>query len=133
MDETLNGHSNGNGDSRKRRLDELFADAPYLSPTMKARLLAQKLGEEEPAADPPALPETAFVADVSLPEPRPERAADDGPAISSGGQTDLRSAAGFLRAGCPPGRLDPKVASRLIRFRSEVLEEWLRAVPPRWA
>ena len=36
-----------NGDAKKRKLDELFADEPYLSPTMKARLLHEKLQQAE--------------------------------------------------------------------------------------
>ncbi|HSV73739.1 MAG TPA: hypothetical protein VLH79_08270 [Chthonomonadales bacterium] len=130
MDEIRNGHGSGSGDPRKRRLEELFADAPHLSPTMKARLLSQKLGDEVSTSESPGLPDAALIADMSVASTRVERA-DGGPAISSGAHADLRAAAGFLRAGCPPGRLDPKVASRLIRFRADVLQEWLRLLPPR--
>src|SRR5437016_3668498 len=58
-------------EARRRRLDALFADEPFLSPTMKARRLYEKLhelpGGETPERDLPEPP-------VDAARPRPESA-----------------------------------------------------------
>jgi hypothetical protein len=43
---------------------------------------------------------------------------------------DLMKAAGFLRSGCPPGRLTPEVSATIAAFRRGTLERWLAALPP---
>lgn len=124
----------GNGD-RSRRLDDLFADDPHLSVTMKARLLHQKLREQEErnSREAQGLPTEAFVS--SLPVTNAAPLVDDeesGPAFAAPVQPiDLNKAAGFLRAGCPPGRLPMDVAARLMRFREERLNRWLLDLPDR--
>jgi hypothetical protein len=39
-------------ETRRRKLDDLFSDEPFLSPTMKARRLHEKIGGLPPASEP---------------------------------------------------------------------------------
>ena len=125
-----NGHDSS--ENRKLTLDALFADQPFLSATMKAQLLHQKLREQEElqGPNPGALPAEALIGDV---QPR-LRMVSDGDAVVEPPQTqaamvDLQKAAGFLRAGCPPGRLAPETAAKLSAFRRGTLEHWLSKLP----
>jgi hypothetical protein len=71
-------HNPEEGDSRRRKLDDLFADEPFLSPTMKARRLHEKLQEmqNKDAIDANGLPAAACVGEIppmlsrtEMPEP----------------------------------------------------------------
>jgi len=117
-------------------LDELFADEPFLSATMKARRLHEKMQEleeqEEGAAQ--GMPFQAFVREVS-----------PAPALSSNGFSHaaaaappreeemirLHEAADYLRAGSERSRVSPACAERLLHFRDETLVKWLESVPER--
>ncbi|HXG23281.1 MAG TPA: hypothetical protein VNJ09_01905 [Chthonomonadales bacterium] len=121
---------------KRRKLDELFADEPFLSTTMKARRLHEKLRQYHHAeldAEHP-LPTEAFVQD------RPARSHAAGG--YSGDRTigveeeavSLSVAAGYLRARragiSPEGeRISAAIAERLQRFRDEVLSEWMKGLP----
>jgi hypothetical protein len=127
---------------KRRRLDELFADEPFLSPTMKARRLHEKLNEQTGdasdvgASQAQGLPAEAYVR--SVPE-RPELRLDNGvdplqaqqnagaPAVS------LIDAAIYLRSRGLQAPRTVGIAARdnLTRFRDTLLVSWLRAVEER--
>jgi hypothetical protein len=127
-----NGHENG--DSRKLTLDALFADQPFLSATMKAQLLHQKLREQDElqGMDTSVLPSQALIGEVP---PRLTLVSDqnesqgDVPQEIQATSVDLQKAAGFLRAGCPPGRLPTEASATLTAFRRGTLEKWLAVLP----
>lgn len=128
-------HENGNdpGGERKLTLDALFADQPFLSATMKAQLLHQKLREQAPADAEAGLPSQAVIGEPALRLVTPveaDRAAESIPDESDPATVDLMRAAGFLRAGCPPGRLPGDVSATLTAFRRGTLARWLAAAPP---
>lgn len=112
-------------EERRRRLDALFADEPFLSPTMRARRLqekqpaATKVAEAPAAVEKPVAETPAFVREaapwkeniVSSPE-------SDSPTLRlADAVTRLRSAASS--------------DDRLRRFREEILTEWLKSAPKR--
>lgn len=121
---------------KRRKLEELFADEPFLSATMKARRLHDKLRQyyhAELDAEQP-LPTEAFVQD------RPARAHSAGGYSCDrtiGGEEEVASlsvAASYfraLRAGISPEgeQMSAATAERLRRFRDEVLTEWLKGLP----
>lgn len=124
---------------KRRRLDELFADEPYLSPTMKARRLHEKLNEQ--AGDFPelgasqaaqGLPAEAYVR--SAPE-RPEPAAAPAaiPEEAGAPAVSLIDAAIFLRSGGQQAPRTVGIAARenLTQFRHTHLGMWVRAVEER--
>jgi hypothetical protein len=131
---------------RRRRLDELFADEPFLSPTMKARRLHEKLNERlnEPPGDSPndasrptqGLPSEAFVR--SVPEWPTQPAASASPGLRSASVSDaapvsLIDAAIFLRS---KGKQAPRTVSipaqeKLAAFRDATLTSWVKAVEDR--
>ena len=97
--------------ARMKRLDELFADEPHLSPTMKARRLHEKMdanaaGKAQKAPVVPPLPPTFGTQTVSL-----ARAAEI-----------LRHSAEWT---APPDA----ETMRLFRFRETVLTQWLADAP----
>ena len=96
--------------ARNKRLDELFADEPHLSPTMKARRLHEKLeaAQASPAGWVPAVPPLPdFVA-----EPKPQT-------------VSLAQAAEILRAGVGWTAPNDTTVARLFRFRDTTLTQWL--------
>lgn len=121
---------------KRRKLDELFADEPFLSTTMKARRLHEKLRQYHHAEldAEQLLPTEAFVQD------RPARSHSAG-GYSSDRTTGLEEeavslsvAASYLRAQrvgiSPEGeQMSAALAERLLRFRDEVLPEWLKGMP----
>ena len=124
-------------ETRRRRLDDLFADEPYLSTTMKARRLHEKLQElrarEQAVQEPPT--------DASLRERSPySEAEDSGPAgprqapgadgrTQAAERVSLARAAEYLRVGTSPGQMEPPYAARLLHFREQVLMKWLEGAP----
>lgn len=125
-----------NEDVKKRRLDELFADEPYLSATMKARRLHEKLEEfESRDGAVQELPREAFVADLSArPGPLNDEAAERDALRPQqmlrlpAAKEYLRARPGVLEAYADRGILDQEVAARLRRFRDEVLPKWREAL-----
>lgn len=130
---------------RRKKLDELFSDEPYLSPTMKARSLYQKLemknGESETRADLRLLPDLP-----PPPEPRlylsdkvRPRAAETTPMQKSAAVEPPRAlrllgffeAIACLRQTARHGKADSPEGERLRRFRENVLLKWLPAAPKR--
>jgi hypothetical protein len=131
-----NGHSN-DSDPRRRKLDELFADEPFLSPTMKARRLHEKLQKMEEQEDGATvdLPTEAY---VMRPPIRRVQASefDSGSGRLSAPTTtvSLSQAAEFYRAeSAVSSSIDPACADSLIRFRDQVLKTWLEGLPERGA
>ena len=129
---------------RRRRLDDLFADEPYLSTTMKARRLHEKLQElraqestgrgaptETLTRDRSAFDQTA--SNVLTTEAiRRQSLAWQAPAAPvDPNRLTLARAAAYLRAGDQTDEDEPAYAPRLQRFRAEVLTEWLEAAPER--
>jgi len=118
------GLNNNNGGDKRRRLDDLFADEPFLSPTMKARVLCDKMREQEMAenASTPLFGNLADEPRVSIP-------------VDADGMISLEDAAAFLRTSPPPMRVAPisngavmEPGIRLVFFRDQVLNGWLRRV-----
>lgn len=101
------------------RLDDLFADEPYLSPTMKARRLHEKLQEiQNTARRTERLPEERTPSMPSRQETPPAA------------RLSLAQAAGYLRAGLA---LRPDTPMPLRRFREQTLRQWLNETPLREA
>ncbi|HZP84211.1 MAG TPA: hypothetical protein VFB21_21395 [Chthonomonadaceae bacterium] len=106
-------------DVRPMRLDDLFADEPYLSPTMKARRLHEKLQEIQNAARrAEMLPEERTLYAPPLPD------------TPSAARVSLSQAALYLRAGLA---LRPDTPASLLRFREQTLRQWLDNTPLREA
>lgn len=103
------------GDGRRRRLDELFADEPFLSPTMKARRLHDKMTARRVGESPPD--PLAQIAYVPRPAQRPAPAAQPSYTIAQ--------AAAELRAADQRGAGTDPVLQRLAH---EVLASWHGAV-----
>jgi len=127
----MRGETHNSTDPRRRRLDELFADEPHLSATMKARRLHEKLRELEGEPDLAAqgLPATAYVGSLpgsarSAEVPRVERPV-------GGSLLTLEQAASLCRGGSRDGASSERIA----RLRQAVLEPWvedMRRHGPRW-
>jgi hypothetical protein len=112
---------------RKRRLDELFADEPWLSPTMRARRLHEKIREAENGVLPvvgeatQGLPAEAYVKSVK-PAPTLPEATDLADGLESV-SVSLVDAAQFLRGK----KSLPEVAEKRLRaFRDAQLYGWLQ-------
>ena|SRR5579862_6017439 len=125
---------------KRAKLDELFADEPFLSPTMKARRLHEKLngfgngnGGHANRAD--SLPTEAWVQSAPVrPEAerkilRVEQEPRNVAPSASVQPVSLSEAAAFLRSTRGIGRepnIDPWSASRLLALRDGPLTAWLR-------
>ena len=113
-----NGHHSNGFDAdpqRKRRLDEIFADTPFLSPTMRARLVS----EESPPSgqyageDASALPTFAVTpAHETFPATPP-------------GMMSVDEARSAIRAAALDPEVKAKLDARLQRLQDEVLVPWL--------
>jgi hypothetical protein len=142
-------------ETRRRKLDDLFGDDPYLSPTMKARRLHEKLetpeavsleeiARESVVADPGP---RAVISPEVLPVPAPPVARDPGSHLQmvcyeesgapesspAGSAIPFADAAAFLRVGRNAGANRPAQAEQLHHLREQVLLQWLKSVPPREA
>ena len=115
---------------RKRHLEALFADEPYLSPTMKARRMVEKLndtrardggfGERLTVDSPfsgPVSDDPAFM--------RFERAAPTGPGIS------LQEAKKRLGGQGVPDPFAFSPSDPISYFRTQVLSQWVQKVDRR--
>ena len=114
-------------EKRKQQLAALFADEPFLSPTMKARRLHEKLKEMQAG-------ESTTTAEVSLPSDRQfwiegkketvtQRSEQH---LEDEGRMSFADATAYLRS---PYSTMP--SHRLHHFRMQVLTQWLRQVPLR--
>jgi hypothetical protein len=119
--------------AKRKRLDELFADMPHLSTTMKARLLHERLNTQGPL-DPssaPELPQEAYVQDVTVrgsrPSPGSENAQRPAPAISK--PMNLGEAARLLQNPLLMGYSDAWTKERLHALREQVLRMWRITLP----
>ena len=101
--------------ARNKRLDELFADEPHLSPTMKARRLHEKLEA--------AQANNAGWVPVVPPLPPPDAAEPKTQAMS------LQRAAEILRTSADWTATTDVEIARLFRFRDTALTQWLAAAP----
>jgi hypothetical protein len=128
---------------KRRKLDELFADEPYLSTTMKARRLHEKLQEFE-ARDHTALPVQAFVSippalaereivERQVIEARPAYVPEKARLSFAQAAELLRESPSQLRARALQGLMDAETADRLIRLREQVLMQWMAEGLPRSA
>jgi hypothetical protein len=131
---------------RRKKLDDLFVDEPFLSPTMKAHRLHQKLDHLPP---PPGV--ASGPSKEARPAEVPIRPADvrpaptlsfssaavpqDAPAESppESGPLSLVEAARYIRWGSIGSRWELPDAERLQHFRDQVLRAWLRGAPRREA
>lgn len=127
---------------RRRRLDELFADQPFLSPTMKARRLHEKLYEQsaedasrQASPETQGLPSEAYVRSVADCFDRLERTDTCNAPYSrcqdkAASPVTLIDAAIYLRS---KGSQTPRTVSvgaqeRLTAFRDSALKMWVIAV-----
>jgi anti-sigma factor RsiW len=119
--------------AKRKRLDELFADMPHLSTTMKARLLHERLNSQIPLdpASAPELPHEAYVRDVPARGPRPaqEPAERPKPAPAVSRPISLQEAARLLQNPLPSGYSDAWTLERLHALREQVLRKWRSALP----
>jgi hypothetical protein len=127
---------------RRRRLDELFADEPFLSPTMKARRLLEKLNEQSADNAPgQASPETQGLPSEAYVRSAPERSVrreSAQPRFTPGAEphgkavptVSLIDAAIYLRSkgSQTPRTVSMEAQGRLAAFRGSVLETWVTAV-----
>lgn len=129
---------------RKRHLDALFADEPYLSPTMKARSMHEKMrgmrsmeegDEDSPYSDvadvmpiPATVPRQTVQSTVDKGVARSTSTSDR--AVSTAPKLDFDEARAILRGhGVPdPYGFDP--TDPLSYFRTQILSEWLQKVEP---
>ncbi len=131
---------------RQRKLDELFSDEPFLSPTMKAHRLYQKIDQmqAQQAAAPPAVSRDARLPDVPAwpPETRTvgavsPQAAPAMPIVAAASPApkllSLFEAAAYIRKDSAESRRGVPDPERLLRFRQQVLLAWVRNVPRREA
>jgi hypothetical protein len=139
-----------NSETRRRKLDDIFGDDPYLSPTMKARRLHEKLElpetvsiEEISEESLDSNPETIV---VSNPEAHTPDSPSDGSDVSSPLQIvcfddqatvvlpqnesliSLTEAAALLRSGQGSGADSSALSMPLLQLRKQVLIPWLNDV-----
>ncbi len=116
---------------RKRHLEALFADEPYLSPTMKARRIHERLYEapvldlntRDRAGGRQSLPEAPFVTGLSG-EPAFERTTAAGMGLTL---TEARRRLAYRGSGAVSG----SESDTLAQFRSQVLTGWVKKVDRR--
>ncbi len=114
-----------NDDTRRRKLDELFADEPYLSATMKARRLHEKMNDHGGNGGLGEIPTKAYVE--SPPRPalsrEPRRPQEQGEPMVS-----LQMARSYLRDGGGSADLDSDLSERLRAFKTGELAQWMKEV-----
>ncbi|HLJ55881.1 MAG TPA: hypothetical protein VKT77_12655 [Chthonomonadaceae bacterium] len=119
---------------RKRHLEALFADEPYLSPTMKARRMHEKMlddmpgifsAERQPASTLAADPQrTAALLEEPLPL-RTDRAGGQAP------QMTFEEARRHLSGQGVPDPYAFTPSDPLSYFRTQVLSQWIQKVDRR--
>ncbi len=120
---------------RKRHLEALFADEPFLSPTMKARRMHEKMvesrGRESAAGERPAAPSHAvdpsYLAAI-LEEPALSRSDRSG---SLRPKMSLEEAKKRLGGQGVPDPFAFTPSDPLSYFRTQVLSEWFQKVDRR--
>jgi hypothetical protein len=130
--------------TRRKKLDELFENEPFLSPTMKAHRLYQKL--EQQAAPPKTQPDSVRDAriealpngfgelrlvDASRPQEAVPQAAAPPKESSPHRLLGLVEAAAYIRHKPAAGAQEGPAAERLLRFREHVLARWVQDAPRR--
>ena len=100
--------------ARMKRLDELFADEPHLSPTMKARRLHEKLDADA----------AGKTRGIPIVPPLPKLEAGIGTQTVS-----LTRATEILRNSAAWTAPTDAETARLFRFRETVLLQWLADAP----
>lgn len=98
--------------ARNKRLDELFAEEPHLSPTMKARRLHEKLETAQKAGCPPIVPPLPGTEKIFAPQ-----------------RVSLKRAAEILRNSADWTAPTDLEMGRLFRFRAATLTRWLADAP----
>lgn len=122
------------GETRRRKLDELFSDEPHLSTTMKARRLHEKCPARPPARGGPIAPASLPGAPDAGGGETWQGAGRTGPAVPDREAPDLRgtlsleAAAGYLRGHTGPAPPDRR--EDLLRLRERVLRLWRVHAPP---
>ena len=116
-------------ESRKRKLDDLFADEPFLSPTMKARRLHEKLQELQTrdVIDAGGLPSAACVGDIS---PMLSRTEVNEPVVvqTSEGFVSLTAARRLYRQETVA---TPREGSdKLTKLKDNLLNKWMEQAWP---
>ncbi len=119
---------------KRRKLDELFADEPFLSPTMRASRLHEKLQEMEARGESTQdMPTEAFVAARPPGTARP--GGEDDMLLRANEMVGLAEASEYLRASfavrrawSAQGRISPGCAARLHKFHEGTLVQWLKGI-----
>ena len=118
---------------RSRHLDELFADEPFLSPTMKARQMHEKMLElrlsQGAANERPA----QSLQDIEANVRQQPVAISTPPARKHSGvpKMNFDEARAILRGHGVPDQYGFDPTDPLSYFRTQVLSQWLQKVEPR--
>ena len=111
---------------RRRKVDELFADEPFLSPTMKARRLHEKIeGYQEQNGAAQGLPTRAFVLDRG----NIQSQSINYPIKQHGeGNISFSAAVDYYRKiGQIPISADER--DKLMKLKETILEKWAKRIP----
>ena len=122
-------HQPTDDEVRARHLEALFADEPFLSPTMKARRIHDKMQEMRAAESSAARPVRAAAVTRSFWMEREELMPKRAEPPPAGPRMSFAEAIAHLRQpirSAPDGGLDP--ADPISRFRSEMLYPWVQQV-----
>lgn len=129
-----NGQQPLNDSTRHRQLDALFADEPYLSPTMKARRLHEKLQEARAKENQAAEQTTEKRREPDF----PFWIGDDEETIfggagrgAEGSRISFAEATERLRRARGADPFGHSSSDRLHYFRTQVLSQWLKQAPRR--
>lgn len=122
---------------RRRRVEALFAEEPYLSPTMRARQLQDKQPRTDtgdwgtppvrPVERPPLRIETVAPAPASAPlrsEPPASSVPDERISLADA-RARLQTAKQAVYDAVP-GSEQAAVMTKLLQFRRQVLERWIQ-------
>lgn len=131
---------------RRKKLDELFVEEPYLSPTMKAHRLYQKLDQFQTPPDAASSPSheahhaevlihPADVPSAPLLSLSSAAAPQDAPeeSVPTAEPLSLVEAARYIRWGSIGSRWEIPEPERLLHFRDQTLRTWLHGAPKREA
>lgn len=108
-------------ESKRRKLDELFADEPFLSPTMRARRLHEKLQQlQDGDRAAQGLPTEAYVVDRNASSVAHNAPLDP---VQPEEMVQFADAVRYLR-GEGSRRLSAMQIAQLQRFRNGLLLHW---------